>query len=145
MKTSKAYFTVEASMVIPVVIGVILLTIYLWIFQYNRCLMEQDIGEMALKGSTFFSGQKQEIIVTLKNQYENSKKENYFIWKLEEPDIFVKKDNVQISQTGMLQFPFDMWNIEPKWQTEVNYRNQILSPVSFLRNYYKLKKKSEVS
>ena len=36
------YFTVEAALIFPFVMGVILLVIYMWFFQYDRCLMEQD-------------------------------------------------------------------------------------------------------
>ena len=51
MRDRNAYFTVEAALVLPVVIGAILFVIYMMLFQYDRCLLEQDIGGIALWGS----------------------------------------------------------------------------------------------
>lgn len=44
-KYYRAYFTVEAAVLYPVVLGVVLLMMYLLFFQYDRCLLEQDMGE----------------------------------------------------------------------------------------------------
>lgn len=37
-KNYKAYFTVEAAVLYPIVLGVIVLMTYLLFFQYDRCL-----------------------------------------------------------------------------------------------------------
>ena len=44
-KESDAYFTVEAAILYPIILSVILLMTYLLLFQYDRCLLEQDIGK----------------------------------------------------------------------------------------------------
>ena len=46
-----AYFTVEAAMVFPIVLSTVLFIIYTMFFQYDRCLLEQDIGVIALRGA----------------------------------------------------------------------------------------------
>ena len=46
-KYYRAYFTVEAAVLYPVVLGVVLLMMYLLFFQYDRCLLEQDMGRAA--------------------------------------------------------------------------------------------------
>lgn len=46
-----AYFTVEAAMVMPIVVFVIALLIYLGLFQYDRCLREQDMGMQTLRST----------------------------------------------------------------------------------------------
>ena len=51
MRERNAYFTVEAALVLPLVTGAILFVIYTMLFQYDRCLLEQDIGALALWGS----------------------------------------------------------------------------------------------
>ena len=51
MRKKDAYFTVEAAMVFPFVMGAVLFTIFMFIFQYDRCLMEQDIGMLVLYAS----------------------------------------------------------------------------------------------
>ena len=52
MKKENAYMTVEAALLFPFVIGSILFVIYMLFFQYDRCLLDQDMGAMALWGST---------------------------------------------------------------------------------------------
>ena len=47
-KKAGAYLTVEAALILPMVLGVIILVIYLLFFQYDRCLMEQNVGKLAL-------------------------------------------------------------------------------------------------
>ena len=47
----RGYFTVEAAMIFPFVMGVILLVIYMWFFQYDRCLMEQDYALITVLGT----------------------------------------------------------------------------------------------
>ena len=47
----EAYFTVEASLVMPVVIGSVIFVICFLLYWYNRCLMEQDLSVMAVKAS----------------------------------------------------------------------------------------------
>ena len=42
MKRVSAYMTVEAALIIPIVMGSILFVVYMMLFQYNRCLLEQD-------------------------------------------------------------------------------------------------------
>lgn len=51
MEKKNAYFTVEAALVLPIVIAALLFVIYMMLFQYDRCLLEQDMGAIALWGS----------------------------------------------------------------------------------------------
>ena len=43
------YFTVEASLLLPIVFAFYLFLIGMMIFQYDRCLMEQDMETLILK------------------------------------------------------------------------------------------------
>ena len=51
-KNYKAYFTVEAAVLYPIVLGVIVLMTYLLFFQYDRCLLEQDMGRAAVRSGS---------------------------------------------------------------------------------------------
>ena len=51
MEKKNAYFTVEAALVLPIVIAALLFVIYMMLFQYDRCLLEQDMGAIALWGA----------------------------------------------------------------------------------------------
>ena len=51
MKKENAYMTVEAALLFPFLTGAILFVVYMLLFQYDRCLLEQDMGALALWGS----------------------------------------------------------------------------------------------
>ena len=53
-KNYKAYFTVEAAVLYPIVLGVIVLMTYLLFFQYDRCLLEQDMGRAAVRSGRIY-------------------------------------------------------------------------------------------
>ena len=48
------YFSVEAALVLPVVLGVYLFLITMLFVQYDRCLLEQDMASMLIKASNHF-------------------------------------------------------------------------------------------
>ena len=64
----RGYFTVEAALVMPVVLLGIALVMYLLIFQYDRCLLEQDTGVLALRGSAIQVEDSRERIRWLEQQ-----------------------------------------------------------------------------
>lgn len=67
-KESDAYFTVEAAILYPIILSVILLMTYLLLFQYDRCLLEQDIGK-----ATVLSGSKWTLTKEQLNDYMQKK------------------------------------------------------------------------
>ena len=60
-KNYKAYFTVEAAVLDPIVLGVIVLMTYLLFFQYDRCLLEQDMGRAAVRSGSRWMQKKEEL------------------------------------------------------------------------------------
>lgn len=136
-----AYFTVEAALILPMVLGVIVLIIYLWFFQYDRCLMEQDAGILALRGTIMKAEDNQERVRMLIKEAEQMNKEKYVAWEEKKGDFTIEKGRLQVKKAGELCFPFrglQFWNGENVWEVEVVYENQLLSPVSMIRYYRKL-------
>lgn len=103
-KESDAYFTVEAAILYPIILSVILLMTYLLLFQYDRCLLEQDIGK-----ATVLSGSKWTLTKEQLNDYMQKKalhfdEEKYIAWENEDPlwnlektMSFLKNRTTQIS------------------------------------------------
>lgn len=48
---AEAYFTVEAAMIIPVVLSIIVMIIYLSFYLYDRCVMAQDCYVLSYRQS----------------------------------------------------------------------------------------------
>ena len=141
-KAENAYFTVEAAMVLPVVIFAIVLLIYLAFYQYNRCVMEQDMGWLALKGCIEGEADK-EILIGILDNYSNTLNENKFMmWKMSDVEIKLERENVEVTRNGELHFPFSGFGGNDKvgnyWTTTAVYKNQRINPVDYIRIYRKI-------
>ena len=98
MRWENAYFTVEAALVFPFVMGTLLLIIFLFIFQYDRCLMEQDIGMLVLYAENLNTQDKDETISLMKSRASEIYWDKYFAWKQEELQIKNKKNEVCVER-----------------------------------------------
>lgn len=138
-KSAEGYFTVEAAMVLPLVLGIITLVIYLLFFQYNRCLQEQDIGILALRGRILQTENNEERMQQLGEQANHMYREKYIAWEYGTIAWKLEKGTVNVTQSSHVKFPFGgRNNVIETWETTADYSNQILSPVSFIRNCRKV-------
>lgn len=143
MQTQKenGYFTIEAAMVLTLVIGVIVLLIYLVVFQYNRCLMEQDVGALALKGCSMQAADKDELMQILMQSADSIYQEKYLMWQGDSPEMKLAGESIEVTQRGSLSFPFT-WMYEGEidgfWTATANYENHRIDPVGTIRLYRKL-------
>lgn len=136
-----AYFTVEATMVVTITVCVIVLLIYLVFLQYNRCLMEQDMGALALKGCTILAEDKEELMQELKRQECKINRKKYLMWKESKTEIELIGGNIKTTGSGKLRIPFgNIYSGKDKnyWKVSVAYENQRIDPVSAIRLYRKL-------
>lgn len=136
-----AYFTAEAAMVLSVTLGIILLLVYIIIFQYDRCLLEQDIGALALKGCSVQATNKNELLQELELYGNEIYMDKYVAWKSDEISIALSGNTVKVEQKGQLLFPFaekSDFGEKEKWEVKAMYENKSISPVLFLRTYRRL-------
>lgn len=139
-----AYFTVEATLVLPLVMSAILLNIYLFCFQYDRCLMEQDLGSLIL----WCSEVRLENADTLEEQEEKIQnwaaeiyRDKYVAWELTTVDVRMEQNQISVVGRGELTFPvpgWNFWNDINLWKEEVIYESRSISPVFYIRQLRKL-------
>lgn len=135
----RGYFTVEAAMVLPMVMIFILWMIYLWFFQYNRCLMEQDAGALALQGAALQSEDNEDRMRQLREMANQVYGEKYIAWENGEMELKIEKGMICVKQKGRIRFPFG--SLIPgtaSAETTAVYENDIISPVHFIRSYRKM-------
>ena len=143
-KDCGAYFTVEAALVLPLVMSAILLSIYLFCFQYDRCLMEQDIGnlmlwcnEVKLDSTDTAKAQEEKIKIRTSEIYMDK----YVGWELTAVDVKLEKNLISVTGRGQLAFPvpgWNMWNENNLWEDKVTYESKTISPVFYIRQLRKL-------
>lgn len=139
-KKTGAYLTVEASLLMPIILGVILLVVYLLFFQYDRCLMEQNTGVLAMRGCTLQMTDKKSLMAEI--VYNSEKKDKrYLAWVMEDAIAVFKGNRVRLERKGALKFPFRglmFWCRDTQWGCMVVFENYRIQPVNFIRNYRKV-------
>ena len=139
-----AYFTVEATLVLPLVMSAVLLDIYLFCYQYDRCLLEQDIGslmlwcnEAILENTDTVEDQEEKI----QNRMSEIYRDKYIAWELTRIDVQLEKNRITVVGSGQLVFPVPVWNFWNNiniWEDEVTYESRSISPVFYIRQMRKL-------
>lgn len=138
-KKTDGYFTVEAAMVMPMVLSVVFLIIYLLFFQYNRCLMEQDVGLLVMGGIYMEVEDNEERIQELRKLANLIYEEKYIAWECGAIELKLERGKLSAEQSGWLSLPIRTFGHGRQTvETTVRFKNHIVSPVSFIRNYHKV-------
>ena len=144
LREKNAYFTVEATLVLPMVLSAMLMGIYLFCYQYDRCLLEQDMGSLVIWGSAMAAeraGETEQIAENLKQRAAQINRVKYAAWQLTAIDIRLEKNDLSITGRGELAFPvpgWNLWNHDNLWEAQVSYERSRLSPVFYIRQYRKI-------
>lgn len=131
-----AYFTVEAALVLPMVIGAILFVVYTLLFQYDRCLLEQDLGGIALWGSLAEAPDEATFQQMVQARLAGLYREKYAVWRITELDASLDKNRFVAEGAGKLTFPAPGWNFWSRdnvWEARGSYGYSRISPVTFIR------------
>lgn len=142
MKNGNAYFTVEAALVLPAVIGAILFVIYTMLFQYDRCLLEQDIGAIALWGSLAEASDTAQLEQKTQERMAGLYREKYMAWRMTRLDASLDRNRFLAEGAGQLTFPvpgWNFWNGDNVWEVRASYGYSRLSPVTFIRLCHRFK------
>ncbi len=136
IQEANGYFTVEAAMVFPVALGTVLFIVYMLIFQYDRCLLEQDMGALALWGSRVRAESSAELRSLIQKQTNEIYKDKYAVWKMLVLDVKLEHNRFTATGKGQLAFPvpgMNFWNRENVWTAEAEYGFWRILPTDFVR------------
>lgn len=131
MKT-EGYFTVEAALVMLIVLAEMVLVIYLFFFQYDRCLMEQDMGVLIIRGIMMEEEDTQKRMEKLERYIAEQYLQKYLVWERENLDLEIERGILHVGQTGRLSTPDSLWKMTRA------YEGHIVSPVVLIRSYRKV-------
>lgn len=140
-RTLKAYFTVEAALVMPFVFGIIFFIIYFFFFQYNRCLLEQDMARLVIYSRGQQELNKEKMALELQKRADFLSENMYVAWNGSKVKISLKQNNILIEKQGQIVFPFsglNFWGSDNTWKMNAAYKSQRLSPTFFVRHCKKL-------
>lgn len=139
-KRCGAYFTVESALILPFITCVLVVLLYLLFFQYNRCLLEQDMGSLALKGCSMSGVNKEETGNILRQKAQEIYYDKYIAWEIYDMNVELNGSMVITRCKAALCFPFEspMDDIGRNWKTEVEYKNERSDATYIIRLYRKL-------
>lgn len=143
-----AYFTVEAAMVVPSIIYITIMVVFLFLYQYDRCLLEQDLGMIALSVNSEGYEERGVLANRLRNRTSNLNINKYVMWCFDNIDISIKNNKVNIEAEGHLSAPkIDFFGMNLKLSTVAmaNKKIAIVEPAAYLRLCRKLKEESDAN
>ena len=134
-----AYLTVEASMVLPVVIGTIVFVICFLLFSYNRCLMEQGVAVMAVRASQYDerpAGEWKDELFAWQGVYVTEKA---YGWTTEGTTLSVGPNKIEVRSSGKLVLGDRLWKASAKSEADR------IRPTAFVRLCRRLQQTAEGS
>lgn len=137
----KGYFTIEATLIFPIVFFVYVFLLYIGMFQYDRCMMEQDIRRIALRGSTMTDLKSNEIISNVQEMLNGNEWNKYMIIEEKDVETIVEWGSVNIIMKSAMHVPFlnRVWErIEGAWTILVRGNCETVDGKLFLRTSKRL-------
>lgn len=103
-KQAEGYFSVEAALVLPTVLGVYLFLIVLLFIQHDRCLLEQDMASMMIKAVNHTGTPKQQLdyIQELTTQWD---REQYLWIKQQSPHFTIQGQKIRLEAAAEYTMP----------------------------------------
>jgi len=134
-KCVPAYMTLEATLIVPLVMYICVSVIYVGFYQYDRCLMRQDAYRAALLGSSIYRADNHEVYNAA---YEKmaTESERKYVGTDSEFSVIVQKD-VVVTVKGEVSMPFYVLadlEEDSGWGIEEYGRSSCLNPVFFIRS-----------
>lgn len=122
-----AYFSVEASLVLPMVVGSIIFVVCFLLFWYNRCLMEQNLNGLAVKASQSDSGSMEELERELGKWQDEYLTDKHYAWESGEVVTSLRLNWYEFKQDGKLLLG------DRTWKAQVTGKAMRIHPTPFLR------------
>ena len=133
------YFSVEAALVVPFAIAAIVTVVYLTIYRYDRCIVEQDLIMLSIYAVSMNGGDDRES--RLQRRVREVDVTQYLNCRLETFQVEAAGDTVKSVVSGTYLYPIPGWNWftdQSGWQMEAFCKMRGFSPEKVLRGMRKI-------
>lgn len=100
----EGFFSVEAALILPMVLGVYLFLIVMLFIQYDRCLLEQDMASIMIKAANY-EGTPQQTITYLQELTAQWERERYLWVTPQTPYFAVRGSQIRLETAGEYTVP----------------------------------------
>lgn len=134
----RAYFTVEASLLTPLIFLLIIWVLYMGMFQYDRCLLIQDAYILAMTESRNYYLSNEQIYQNIKNAEAEWDWNKYAAFQKNSFQAEAGKGRVRVSVESSVRMPFRFPFLRNEtWNIHITKQSKIVNPVFIIRNYKK--------
>ncbi|MDD3368622.1 MAG: hypothetical protein PHP50_06985 [Lachnospiraceae bacterium] len=144
MKCEDGYFTIEATLLMPVIIMVILFLYYVSFYLYDCCLLSQDAYLVVLEGGRNMYDDTETATQKAQSMINQQYFDKYMSWKANKNELYVDDKNITVIQSGQVRVPMfskHFWKFERQnFFIKVKREGKRRDPVTFIRNCRKVMK-----
>ena len=99
-KNDSGYFTLEASLILPFALGIILMVIRIWFFRYDRVLQDMDTCSVVVRCMEQQDMNADERAAYVIEQMQGRYKDSYIAWDFGDVSATCGGDSVTCTVTG---------------------------------------------
>lgn len=143
-KDNKGMMTIEACILIPIIIMISLLVIWLGFFLYNKTLLLGCAGIAAIKGSQMAEADNEAIASAVTVRAEELLARKTVAMGIQDIIVSVDYGTVTVKITGVMQVPEAIFLLDiyqdDRWEIHVEQTAERLRSCSILRSIERLRK-----
>lgn len=135
-----AYMTVEASLIVPMILGGIVFVLYMGFYLYNFATMKQTAYIAALRGSQMKKVSSEEIETYVEKQVDEMLFGQLLAKQNIKKDVKVSMGNINVKIYTDVKIPFagDLSFKETGWKIEAESRVNKINPIEIIRGVRKI-------
>ena len=133
------YLTIEAAMIMPVVLGIIILVMRIWFFRYDRVLQDMDTCAVVIRCMEQQDLDVEEKASYIIEQMQGRYKEHYIAWSFGDISVSCRGDSVSCSVTGssgQIAGISGLWDV-PDTMSALSERERTALPEVFIIRTYR--------
>lgn len=136
------YFTVEATLIMPIVLFMMIFVISIAFFEYNRCILEEDIKILALRASNQWYYTPDEVLNELYQTQNDQEQGKMIAMNLDSATFEVDQKKISVLVEGKtvtwLKGEMDLISDNSRWNTQLSYKIERYNPSQFLKDCRKV-------
>lgn len=111
------YFTVEAALLFPFVLWILLFVLQSMILTHDRCVMEMETAQILVESSSY-SEDKSQVLQHMKNLGQTLLAKRWLFMNLEEAAFEVTEGNIAAKVENTFSYMGEEKNIDCQWKVK---------------------------
>ncbi len=139
--SNSGYFTVEAVLILPIALAIILLVMQIWFFRYNRVLQETDTSAVLVRVGHMQELKPDEKVSYVVSEMQNRYRDKYMAWNFGEIQTSLKNGQIICSVSGSSGFSpgwLSPWGDRAESYAVTSRKRNLVSEQFVIRSYRKL-------